>query len=161
MLTDLTFQEMLIRVGAAMLFGAVLGLDRERRDKPAGLRTHAMVCLGSTAFTLVTIHFVHEAQALEITNSDPVRLIDGLVGGIGFLGAGAIIQSRGHVEGITTASTIWVAGAVGLACGIGQYDLAAVAVVAALIVLEGLGFVKKRIGPTQTRDDESTEETRG
>lgn len=151
MFEEPTLQQVLLRLAAAIFFGAVLGLDREKRDKPAGLRTHAMVCLGAAVYTLVTIHFFVAGRAAGSENTDAIRLIDGLLGGIGFLGAGTIIQARGHVEGITTAASIWVAGAVGLACGVGQYALAAITIVAALIVLEGLGLLKRRIEPIENR----------
>jgi putative Mg2+ transporter-C (MgtC) family protein len=153
MLGELTIGETAARLGAAMLFGAVLGFDRERHDKPAGLRTHTMVSLGASAFTLVTLHFVQKSLSHGVPGADPIRLVDGIVGGIGFLGAGTIIQARGHVEGITTAAGIWVTGAVGLACGLGEYWVAGLTVAGAILVLEGLNIVKKRVNP-QLNDKE-------
>jgi len=147
MLQEPTIGDVVLRLLAAVLLGAILGFDRERRDKPAGLRTHAMVCLGAAVYTLITIYFFIAGREAGSQNTDAIRLVDGLVGGIGFLGAGTIIRSRGQVEGITTAASIWVAGAVGLACGMGQYALAGLTILGALLVLEGLGFVKKRIDP--------------
>jgi putative Mg2+ transporter-C (MgtC) family protein len=144
-----------VRLAAAILLGAVLGWDRERRDKPAGLRTHAMVCLGAAVYTLVTIHFFTAGREAGSMNVDAIRLIDGLVGGIGFLGAGTIIRARGHVEGITTAASIWVAGAVGLACGIGEFVLAGLTILAALVALEGLGLVKKQAKPERSHPSAS------
>jgi putative Mg2+ transporter-C (MgtC) family protein len=160
MLAELSTIESLARMGASIFCGAVLGFDRERKDKPAGLRTHAMVSMGSAAFTLVTLHLMRIGKDAESATTDPVHLIQGIVGGIGFLGAGTIIQSRGQVEGITTAASIWVAGAAGLACGIGEYALAAMTVGGAILVLEGLNIVKKRINPNGDKKDDGAADER-
>ena len=145
MFEEPTLLQAATRITAAIILGALVGWDRERRDKPAGLRTHAMVCLGAAAYTLVTLHFFNAGREAGSMNVDAIRLIDGLVGGIGFLGAGTIIQARGRVEGITTAASIWVAGAVGLACGIGQYALATLAILASILVLAGLTVVENKM----------------
>lgn len=152
MFAELSTLESLTRIGASILAGAVLGFDRERQDKPAGLRTHSMVSMGSAAFTLVTLHLMAVGKETGSSTTDPIHLVHGIVGGIGFLGAGTIIQSRGQVEGITTAASIWVAGAAGLACGIGQYALAAMTVGGAILVLEGLNLVKERINPNGDKE---------
>ena len=149
MLHEVAPLEMVIRLAVSIALGTILGFDREAKNKPAGLRTHAMVSLGSAAFILATLHLARESHAAGVQNSDPTRLIEGLVGGMGFLGAGTIIQSGGHVKGITTAATIWVAGSVGLACGIGQYTLAALVVVGSLMILEGLNLVERWMKPSK------------
>lgn len=142
--------EILIRMGAAIACGAVVGFEREFQAKPAGLRTHMMVALGSASFTLVTMHIFQ--ATLESTDAtrlgiDPIRVVSGVIGGIGFLGAGTIIQSRAAVHGITTAATIWVVGSVGIACGTGYYIVALFTVAFSLLILlgvGGLGFMLER-----------------
>jgi putative Mg2+ transporter-C (MgtC) family protein len=134
-----TLNDMLSRIGVAIACGAVLGWERESQDKPAGLRTHMMVGLGAAAFTIATLKLAEDIVSRGQGTADPVRMIDGIIGGIGFLGAGTIIQSRGAVQGITTASGIWLMGAVGVSAGCGYFDLAAVTTGCALAILWLLG----------------------
>ena len=136
--------EITLRLAAALVAGLLLGLDRELRGRPAGVRTYMLVSVGAATYAMVTMEMVLEmAQADRV--ADPTRLTQGLIGGIGFLGAGAIIQSRGQVGGLATAASIWVAGAVGMACGLGYYSHALLlAVVTAILlalsrVIEGRG----------------------
>jgi putative Mg2+ transporter-C (MgtC) family protein len=135
--------EVAVRLVAAILMGALIGFDRERLDKPAGLRTHMLVALGAASFTLLGFEVGAHLSPRTGEGFDPTRVLQGVIGGIGFLGAGAIIQNRGHVSGITTAASVWVAGALGAACGVGAYVLAvfttvlALAILALLIKLEG------------------------
>src|SRR5262249_55755853 len=120
----------------ALVLGGLLGLEREWRRKPAGLRTHMMVALGAATFTLVTLRlYAH----LDGTRADPSRVVEAVVTGLGFLGAGSIIQSRGSVEGLTTAGSLWLAGGVGLAAGFGDLWVALCAVGFGLVVLYALG----------------------
>src|SRR5437867_1184032 len=116
----------------SMAFGTLLGWERQADRKPAGLRTHTLVCLGSTLFVR-TAHYA--VLAAGSRTFDPTRIIHGIVTGIGFLGAGTILRHEGVVMGITTAATIWVVAAIGAAVGVHAYGLAAVATVLALIVL--------------------------
>jgi putative Mg2+ transporter-C (MgtC) family protein len=138
--------EVVTRLGLALLYGALLGWEREIRQKPAGLRTHMMVSLGSAAFTLVSFELAAAAHARGGMASDPIRIVEGVTAGIGFLGAGSIIQSRGSVEGITTAAGLWVVGAIGIACGGGHYVLATTTAVLAFAILAGLGIMERRSG---------------
>ena len=140
--------EILIRLGAAILFGAVIGIDREWRNKPAGIRTHMMVALAAATFTVITLELfeVVKGGGKEIA-SDPLRLVEAITAGVAFLGAGAIIQSRGNVEGITTGSGIWLAGAVGYAAGAGYYVLGAIATVFALVILTVFGWIVGKVKP--------------
>jgi putative Mg2+ transporter-C (MgtC) family protein len=127
-------------IGAGML-----GWQRERHGKPAGLRTQMMVGLGAAMFTMVTLKLYEAAVQSGVPGRfDPLRVIQGVVGGIGFLGAGTIIQARGSVKGITTAATIWVVGAFGIACGLGYYALAGVNLGFALFILTLVGMLEKR-----------------
>lgn len=135
-----------MRLGSAMLMAAVLGFERQMHNKPAGLRTHMLVSLGSAMFTLVTLQLA-AGQFNEFTNVrlDPIRTVAGIVGGIGFLGAGTILQSRGNVEGITTAAALWIMAAVGTACGAGYYVEAAIATALTFVAVVGLGWLSHRI----------------
>ncbi len=138
---------MILRVLISLLLGFVIGLERESKKKPAGLRTNMMVALGSAAFTTLTLELFNAVlEARDRINIDPLRIVEGVMGGLGFIGAGCIIQSRGSVEGVTTAATIWVVGAVGLACGAGNFRLAVVTTILAFLVLTGLRFLEKKIG---------------
>jgi putative Mg2+ transporter-C (MgtC) family protein len=123
----------------AVAFGAAVGLERETWKKPAGLRTHMMVALGSAIFTLLSLQEIVEGKASGIEGGDPSRAIVGVATGLGFIGAGTIIQHRGKVLGMTTASGIWVVGGIGACCGARQYLVAAVGMVLALIILAILG----------------------
>lgn len=121
--------EMSLRLLLAAALGAAIGYQRERVGKPAGLRTHVLICLGAALFTVASGYGFGAA-------TDPARVAAGIVTGIGFLGAGAIIRGgAGIVVGLTTAATIWVVAAIGLAAGAGLYLISAVATAIALIVL--------------------------
>jgi putative Mg2+ transporter-C (MgtC) family protein len=144
--------EMLARILLALVCGAVMGWERELQQKPAGLRTHMLISLGSAVFTLLLLAMARES------GEPPTAAVDGLkgiIGGIGFLGAGAIIQSRGSVRGLTTATTMWVVGAAGMACGLGQFTLAIVTVGIAAVIAAGLGYLEaKFIGNDEQEDNE-------
>ncbi len=143
---QVSWEGALLRLGMALALGALIGWEREARNKPAGLKTLALVALGSATFTLITLELFHAILAANPrSNSDPLRLVQGIIGGIGFLGAGAIIQSRGSVQGVTTAASIWVTGAIGIACGGGHYFLALLAWVLTLLVLLPLKFVERKM----------------
>lgn len=134
---DLTTLDLAARLGLALLFGAIIGWEREIKERPAGLRTNMLVALGACGFTLVAMLLMHAAvynreQTLGI---DPLRIIAGIVGGIGFLGAGTIIQAQGSVKGVTTAASLWVNAAVGVAAGAGYYVLAALLAAATMFTL--------------------------
>ena len=134
------------RLLVAVAAGMVIGFDREARSKPAGLRTHMLISLASATFTLITFELT--ITAIQIDSSirpDPVRLTEAVVAGVAFLGAGTIIQARGRVEGITTGASIWLAGAVGVACGGGYYPIAAIALVLAIVVLTLVGLIEHRV----------------
>lgn len=105
--------QMFLRLLIAMVLGALVGYERERAGKPAGLRTHGMVSLGAALFAVVSLHGFGNA-------GDPARVAAQIVTGIGFLGAGAILHQRGSVLGLTTAASLWVTAAIGLAVGVGM-----------------------------------------
>lgn len=121
----MSFWEQIIRLILAVALGSIVGFEREKAHKPAGLRTHMLVCLGSCLFTLVSLEF----------SLDPARIAAGVVAGIGFIGAGAIIAEKERIVGITTAASLWVTAAIGLAIGAGKYALAITATVLTLLIL--------------------------
>ncbi len=113
----------------ALLLGGVIGFERERRNKPAGLRTHMLVAAGTTAFTLASMY------GFGGTPRDPSRVAAQIVSGVGFLGAGTIFRSGSEVRGLTTAATIWLVAALGMLVGTGMYWLAISSTVLAWLVL--------------------------
>lgn len=146
MTSEVPFWDMLIRLSAAAGLAAVIGLEREIRGRPAGLRTHMLVSLGAAAFLLVGYEILFATAAGDPSaRIDPSRIVEGVIGGIGFLGAGTIIQGRGSVQGITSGAAIWIAGAIGVACATGNLVLAAMVTVLALIIVLVLGYVKDRV----------------
>ncbi|MHC4125432.1 MAG: MgtC/SapB family protein [Planctomycetota bacterium] len=122
----------LVSVVLAVVFGAAVGLEREIRGKSAGLRTNLLICLGAAVFTIISRQMAAGQQ------ESATRIAAQIVTGVGFLGAGAIIQDRAGVHGLTTAATIWLVASIGMGCGAGLYGLAALATLIALIVLIGL-----------------------
>lgn len=138
--TEIPVLDMFIRLLAAAGLALILGLERELRGKAAGLRSHMLVSLGASAFIIMGMHILFAtAEGDPSARVDPTRIVEGVIGGIGFLGAGSIIQSRGSVQGITTGASIWMAGAVGVACGLGIFALAGMVTLMALIIMAVLG----------------------
>ena len=150
--------ELVLRLGLAVLLGLLVGADRELRGKPAGLRTHAMISLAACSFTILALALVGQVSAsgTELGRADPIRALEAVATGVAFIGAGAIIQSRGDVQGITTGSGIWLAGAIGLACGGGYYFLAVVATLFGLVLLTVFGLLEKRLLDNRTGRDDKT-----
>jgi putative Mg2+ transporter-C (MgtC) family protein len=147
--TAFTLQEAIIRLAIAGALAAILGWNREQAGKPAGLRTFVLVGVGSCLFTLLALEIIemHDDAGGGGGGLDPLRVVSGLIGGIGFLGAGTIIQSRGRVQGITTAAGLWLTASIGLACGIGQYALAAIAGGFGVLVLVSVLVLERWISP--------------
>lgn len=147
--TETPAPEIMLRFGAAVLFGMILGLDREIRRKPAGLRTHMLISLGAAVTTLVGFELFYSSIEIAAQNrSDLLRIIEGVIAAIGFLGAGAIISSGRTVQNMTTAANIWVCGAIGLACGAGYYIIAGIALVFTIVILTLLGLAERAIKRT-------------
>ena len=120
--------EIFLRLVLAVIVGGLIGFERKVVHKPAGLRTHILVCLGATLFTIVSI--------TTFADIDPARIIAGIVTGIGFLGAGTIFRAEYHVKGLTTAASMWSVAAIGIAVGVGEYLLSAVATVLVILILQ-------------------------
>lgn len=128
--------EIALRLLLAMACGVALGLDRESRGKPAGLRTNTLVSLSAAATTLVALEMAAEISAAgQPGDVDPIRVIQGLAQAIGFISAGVMIQSGGTVRGATTAAIVWMAGALGIACGAGYYVIALAVLALSLFVI--------------------------
>lgn len=142
--------EVAIRLAVAVLVGGLIGWDRERSDKPAGIRTHMLVSLGSASFTLLGFEVGGHLSPEHGPGFDPTRVLQGVIGGIGFLGAGAIIRNNGQVSGITTAASVWVAGALGAAAGVGAYVLAVGTTLTCFAVLAGVGFLEVKSSANKT-----------
>ena len=142
----LAWWDVLARLGVAAGLGMAIGIERELRDREAGLRTHLLVCLGSALFTIVSAYGFHDliANGGPVIRADPTRIAAQIVTGIGFLGAGAIIRDGLSVRGLTTAATLWVVAAVGMACGAGYYWPAVAATVLTIITLGPLRVVAHR-----------------
>ena len=130
----------LIAMLVSTVLGTLVGWERQMGRKPAGLRTHTLVCLGSTMFVLVTRHAVADIGG---PNLDPTRMIHGVITGVGFLGAGSIMRTEGYVHGLTTAASVWMVAAIGVAVGVHAYWLAVIGTVLALIVLELFRWVER------------------
>ena len=130
----------------ACALGAAIGFEREIRDREAGVRTHLLVSLGSALFTVVSAYGFHEflASGDNVVRTDPTRIAAQIVTGIGFLGAGAIIREGLSVRGLTTAATLWVVAAIGMACGAGYYWPAAAATLLTLFALWPLRLLAHR-----------------
>ncbi|MDQ5820490.1 MAG: MgtC/SapB family protein [Actinomycetota bacterium] len=119
----LAWWDLLARLGAAAALGAAIGIERELRDREAGLRTHVLVSVGSALFTIVSAYGFHDflVNGGSIVQADPTRIAAQIVTGIGFLGAGAIIREGLSIRGLTTAATLWGVAAIGMAAGAGYY----------------------------------------
>ncbi len=124
----------------ALIFGGLIGLQREKAERPAGLRTHALVCLGSTVFTLISY-----LGFSSLYGVDPSRIAAGIVTGIGFIGAGVIFRQGPLVRGVTTAASIWVVASVGMALGTKLYYLALLVTVLGFITLSILKYIEDKV----------------
>ena len=128
-----------VKLLLAAILGGIIGIERQIRDKPAGLRTNILICVGSTLFMSIS------TKVAQILGGDPTRIAAQIISGIGFLGAGAVLHSHGFVLGLTTAATIWVVAGVGMALGSGMYLVALFATAISLVTLYFLSFVEDRI----------------
>jgi putative Mg2+ transporter-C (MgtC) family protein len=127
-------EQTVLRLGAALLLGSVLGLNRELHGKAAGLRTHALVCLGAAVATLLALGTPD--RSIPVDPNAITRVVQGILTGVGFLGAGVILRDpMGHVTGLTTAATIWICAVLGIVCGLGYWSLLGAAIVITLLVL--------------------------
>jgi len=124
---DVSTSDILLRLFVAALLGALIGLEREYRHKPAGVRTDILVAVGTCVMTIVSVQiarFATDAASVNIA-----QIVSQVLPGIGFIGAGTVIKARGHVEGVTTAASIWLVAGVSMAVGLGLYGLAVTATI--------------------------------
>lgn len=143
-----------LRMVAALVLGGAIGFEREWHHKPAGLRTHILIAIASALFALITFELVDISRAEGADSgarSDIVRLIGAVTSGVAFLAAGSIVVSGQHVRGLTTGAGMWLAGAVGLACGTGRIGLAALATLLTVIVLWVFRKIEARVDRFESR----------
>ena len=134
--TVLPFSVIALRLVVALLLGAVLGLEREWRERPAGLRTHILVSIASATFALIAIELVNQPEfSSDALRTDPLRLVEAITGGVAFLAAGFIVFFKGEVHGVTTGAGMWLAAAIGLAAGLGLFSVAALATFLGILTL--------------------------
>ena len=139
---SLPFHTLLLRLLLSIFLGLCIGIEREMHRQPAGMRTHILICIGSTVVTIASMYLPLATEGVAL-KSDAARIAAQIMSGIGFLGAGAIVKFGATVRGITTAATIWVTAAIGIIIGLGLFWFAVVATVFVLIVLVGFeSFVK-------------------
>lgn len=138
-----------LRLALAIVLGGAIGLEREFHEHRAGMRTNALVALGSALFTLVSAYGFLDLLTIAHVQIDPTRVASYIVAGIGFLGAGAIGVQKTGARGLTTAAAIWTVAAIGMACGVGFYWEAVAATILTLIVLRVLRFIELRLLPGQ------------
>ncbi len=143
--------ELMLQVGLATLLGGAIGLERELGGKPAGLRTNILICIGSVLYTHLSIAMLSAIAGGGGTGTDPTRVAGQIVTGVGFIGAGTILHARGAVVGLTSAATIWVVAAIGVALGSGYYLEGIATTLVVLVVLAGLGRVETLVERQATR----------
>ncbi|HZS00246.1 MAG TPA: MgtC/SapB family protein, partial [Chloroflexota bacterium] len=140
----ITPEQMILRLVLATVLGAIVGVERERLERAAGLRTHALVGVGAALFMLVSVFGFGDVVDMPGVTLDPSRVAAQVVSGIGFLGAGTIIFQREIVRGLTTAASVWAVAAIGLAVGGGLYLAAFGATILTLLILAGLKPLENR-----------------
>jgi len=139
--------EIIGRLVIALFLGGAIGFDREVKNRPAGLRTHMLIGLAAAIFSITTLEIMTNLEKSGHT-ADPIRAIEAVTAGVAFLAAGTIIQSRAQISGLTTGASMWLAGAVGVACGFGFFSIAVLATALALIVLVWLQSLSQKINST-------------
>ena len=138
--------DLVLRLGMAAVLGLLLGLDREIRGHPAGLRTHGLICFAAAAMTVAILALYLQ---LDGARMDPLRIFEATGAFIGIIGAGLIVFSKGEVKNLTTAAHLWLAAVVGIACGAGQWPLVAIGVVISVIMLTLLRALERKYFPDE------------
>lgn len=141
---DLQLTDVALRLGCAALAGAVIGINRDLAQKPIGVRTLGLVALGASTVTVATIQVQGIAENVDALSRVVQGVIQGVMAGISFIGAGVILRDAraGSVEGLTTAATVWVTAALGIACGLGMWGVVAIAAAITLILLVAVGWLE-------------------
>ncbi|MCC5824247.1 MAG: MgtC/SapB family protein [Phycisphaerales bacterium] len=148
-----------LRLVVAGVLGILIGWERGRADKPADSRTMMLISVGAAAFALTGVRVIEDYASGGATIADPTRVLSYIISGVGFLGAGAILHSKKSVRGLTTASSVWCTAAVGAACGMGQYFVAAVVTIIVMVALWTPWFYYEltgRAGPGGSSDDDDS-----
>ncbi len=145
------YNAVIIRLLAAALLGSLIGFERSYHGRPAGLRTHALVCMASSLLMLLTVFQweLLEGMPLETIRVDPTRMAQGIMTGIGFLGAGVVLKEKLTIRGLTTATSIWITSAIGIIAGMGFFSAAAIATLLTLVILNVFGWFERKL-PTYT-----------
>lgn len=146
-------EEILLRLGIAVLAGGAIGYEREYKNRPAGFRTHILVCIGACVIALIQVtmneeiinRVLRDPRLVGVLSTDYGRLSAQVISGIGFLGAGTIIHNKGSIKGLTTAATLWLVACLGLAIGYGYYEISLVALVICVLVLISLKKIQDRL----------------
>jgi len=149
---DPDYTEMLLRLVVAVGAGACIGYERSFHGRPAGLRTHVLVCLASSVLMLVTVYEDHWVRIAADARIDATRMAQGIMTGIGFLGAGVIVKEGLNIRGLTTAASIWITAAIGVLAGTGMYATLVSAVILTLLVLAVFRRIEQHV-PTQVYYD--------
>ncbi len=145
--------QIIIRLSLAIIIGGAIGYERQYKNRPAGFRTHILVCAGAAIVSMMQLHVVQEAIDLVLSNpelgglmkADSGRMPAQVITGIGFLGAGTIMHEKGSIKGLTTAATVWVVGCLGLAIGYGYYGLSIISGVFVFLILVSLKSLEEKI----------------
>lgn len=153
------FPVIVARLLLAALFGGAIGFEREWRARPAGLRTHVLVCVAAATFAILTIEIVHAPifgvdVVKDSVKVDPIRVVEAVTAGIAFLAAGTILFSRGELHGLTTGAGMWLSGAIGVACGLGFWQVAAFATLLVLVVLGLLYVMEVKLDLSKDKRDD-------
>lgn len=148
---DIPLEDVALRLGAAVGAGMLVGLNRDLRNKPIGMRTLGLVALGAAVITIATVHMHDMISHPDALSRVLQGVIQGVMAGIGFIGAGVIMRDPEAqvVQGLTTAATVWITAALGVACGLAAWPLAGLALGLALFVLAGVGWLERLL----SRDD--------
>ena len=155
----MTDKDIIIGILLAAVIGGIIGFEREAHKRAAGLRTHILVCIGSTLITLTSL-YIAEKYSGTFQNADPSRVAAGIVTGRGFLGAGTIIRGKTSIQGLTTAASLWGVAGVGIALGCGFYKAAIFAAAVMFLTLLALGtFTRKVLGKTKSDIDKEKGQT--
>ena len=145
---QIDWTDIVLRLGAATLAGIAIGLNRDLQNKPIGMRTLSLVSLGAATVTVASVQYSTMAEHPDALSRVVQGVIQGIMAGISFIGAGVILRDRnkGTVEGLTTAATVWMSAALGIACGLAAWIVMGVAIVLALAALVGLHWLDRAMG---------------
>lgn len=145
--TFLPFPVIAARLLFAALLGGLIGFEREWRARPAGLRTHILICVSAASVGILTVEISHSTAFVgKDVQVDPIRAVEAVTAGVAFLAAGSILFTRGTIQGLTTGAGMWLAGAVGLSCGFGLWQIAGLGTLLSLVVMGLLQSLEVKLG---------------